>query len=243
MAIKTFPVELAWSTMITPKVKHLAFKRTDGAMLSYIPGQFISVHFEHEDKTLRRSYSVATIPGDSDLIEFAISYVPGGPASELLMNLKEGDTLNFSGAYGRLILRDEPLQRLFLMATGTGVTPYRCMLPEIHKRMQENPELKVVLLLGVQYRQDQLYAEEFLKFQQTHPNFEFRLYFSRDDLPGQLKHEHKGYVQHAFDAFNMNPATDTVYLCGNPHMIDDAFAILKDIGFEVQQVRREKYVS
>lgn len=243
MAVKTFPVELAWTKMLTPKVKHLAFKRTDGDALNYTPGQFISIHFEHEGKALRRSYSVATIPGESDLIEFAISYVPGGPASELLMNLKEGDKLDFSGPYGRLVLRDEPLQRLFLMATGTGVTPYRCMLPTLHDLMQQNPELKIILLLGVQYRQDQLYAEEFLQFQQQHPNFEFRIYFSRDELPGQLKHEHKGYVQHAFDDFAMNPATDIVYLCGNPHMIDDAFGILKDIGFEVQQVRREKYVS
>jgi len=229
--------------MLTPTVKHFAFVREDGEPLNYIPGQFISIHFEHEDKTLRRSYSVATIPGESNLIEFAMSYVPGGPASEMLMHLKEGAILNISGPYGRLILRDEPLNRLFLMATGTGITPYRAMLPELHKRLQTNPDLKIILLLGVQYRQDGLYTEDFLKFAQENPNFEFRIYFSRDDLPSRLAHEYQGYVQHAFDNFAMNPETDIVYLCGNPNMIDDAFTILKETGFAIQQVRREKYVS
>jgi ferredoxin-NADP reductase len=243
MAVKTFPIKLTWSQMLTPKVKHLAFSREDSEKLNYIPGQFISIHFEHDSKAIRRSYSIATKPGASDLIEFAMSYVPGGPASELLMNLKEGAELTCSGPYGRLILRDEPLQRLFLMATGTGVTPYRAMLPELQQRMQANPELKVILLLGVQYRQDQLYAEEFLDFAKQNPNFEFRIYFSRDDLPCKLSHEYKGYVQHAFDTLNMQPDTDVIYLCGNPNMIDDAYNILKELGFATQQVRREKYVS
>jgi ferredoxin-NADP reductase len=243
MSMKTFDCELVWSKMITPNVKHFAFKHKEGQTLNYIPGQFISIHFENDGKPLRRSYSIATIPGQGDFIEFAISYVKGGPASELLMNLQEGEILPFSGPYGRLILRDEPLNRLFLVATGTGVTPYRSMLSELAQRMTENPTLKVFILLGVQYRQDQLYTEEFLKFAQQHPNFEFRTYFSRDELPSRLKHEYKGYVQHAFDDFHMNPETDIIYLCGNPNMIDDAFGLLKDSGFAISQIRREKYVS
>lgn len=243
MTIKTFPVKLVWSKMLTPTVKHFAFMREGQDIFQYVPGQFISIHFEHEGKALRRSYSVATIPGKSELIEFAISYVPGGPASELLMHLAEGDVVQVSGPYGRLVLRDEPLQRLFLVATGTGVTPYRSMLAALEKRMAENPALKVILLLGVKYRQDQLYAEEFIQFSKEHPQFEFRIYFSRDELPSCLGHEYKGYVQHAFDAYVMNATTDIVYLCGNPHMIDDAFALLKELGFAIHQVRREKYVS
>jgi ferredoxin-NADP reductase len=243
MAVKNFPIKLVWSKMLSPKVKHLAFSREDGEKLDYVPGQFISIHFEHEGKAIRRSYSVATMPGHSDFIEFAMSYVPGGPASELLMHLKEGDELTCSGPYGRLILRDEALQRLFLVATGTGVTPYRAMLPALHKRMQENPELKVILLLGVQYRQDALYVEEFLAFAKENPRFEFRTYFSRDDLANKLEHEYQGYVQHAFDSLNMQPESDVIYLCGNPNMIDDAYAILKETGFATSQVRREKYVS
>ena len=56
-------------------------------------------------------------------------------------------------------------------------------------------------------------------------------------------HEYKGYVQHAFPDLTLNPQEDIVYLCGNPSMIDDAFTYLKDTGFTMQQVIREKYIS
>ena len=40
-----------------------------------------------------------------------------------------------------------------------------------------------------------------------------------------------------------DPARDIAYLCGNPDMVDQAFALLKDAGLAVKDIRREKYVS
>ncbi len=36
---------------------------------------------------------------------------------------------------------------------------------------------------------------------------------------------------------------DIAYLCGNPNMVDAAFAALKELGLPVSQIRREKYIS
>ncbi len=36
---------------------------------------------------------------------------------------------------------------------------------------------------------------------------------------------------------------DIAYLCGNPNMVDAAFAALKEFGLPVPQIRREKYIS
>ena len=38
-------------------------------------------------------------------------------------------------------------------------------------------------------------------------------------------------------------ANDIAYLCGNPDMVDEAFAMLKEAGLPVPHIRREKYVS
>ena len=47
--------------MIAPSVRHMAFERADGAMLDFIPGQFLQIHFHYDDgKPTKRSYSVAT---------------------------------------------------------------------------------------------------------------------------------------------------------------------------------------
>ena len=34
---------------------------------------------------------------------------------------------------------------------------------------------------------------------------------------------------------------DIAYLCGNPNMVDEAFALLKEAGLPIPHIRREKY--
>lgn len=243
MPIKTYQLTLKWAEKISPHVRHLAFSPDDVELLNYTPGQFITIHFEKDGKTLRRSYSIASVPGNSDLIEIAAGFVEDGPGTELLFGLEPGDSVNATGPFGRLVLKDEPVKRLILMSTSTGVTPYRCMLPELARRMDADPELQVVILEGVQYRADLLYGEEFLAFAQQHPRVQFRAHFSRDDLTDARTHEHGGYVQSALAELQPDPENDIVYLCGNPGMIDDAFELLKTHGFDFKNVRREKYIS
>lgn len=244
MPIPSFTMTLQAVEPIAPGVLHFTFSKDDGQSLQYIPGQFITIHFQHDERTLRRSYSIATIPGTSNnVVEFAASYVEGGPASELLFNAKLGFQIETTGPFGRLVLRDtDKPKRYLLCATGTGVTPYRAMLPVIRERMRTEG-IAFVLLLGVQHREDLLYADEFATFANENPNFTFRAQLSRDAMSNPLPYEHKGYVQTAFAELALNPESDIVYLCGNPNMIDDAFADLKERGFDISNVRREKYIS
>jgi ferredoxin-NADP reductase len=244
MAIETFPVKLISAKNITSNVRHLCFQRTDGEILTFVPGQFITIHFPHDEKTLRRSYSIATIPDQKTThIEFALSYFKGGAASELLFNLKPGDELNIAGPYGRLILRDEQPLRYILVATGTGVTPYRSMLPELRRRLQQQPALQVLLLEGVQTREDLLYGDDFLAMAKQESRFQFQAHYSRENDTALQSHERQGYVQTAYAHLHLDPANDIIYLCGNPKMIDDSVELLTQQGFTIQQLRREKYIS
>ena len=242
--MKTFQLKFKWSENLSNHIKHLAFERADNEALPFIPGQFITLLFELDGKIKRRSYSIASIPETTKEIEIAASYIKGGIASELLFNLAPNTCLTCSGPFGRLILRetDQP-KRFILVATGTGVSPYRSMLPEIKQRLANNPQLKVIVLLGAQYRKDLLYAEDFIDFSRAHTNFEFRAYLSRDSREDIRDYEYRGYVQSSFTDLALMPDDDLVYLCGNPNMIDDAFALLSEAGFSPHSVRREKYIS
>lgn len=238
---ETFTLVLHTAQMIAPGVRHLAFTKADGEALNYIPGQFITVHIETDTGFARRSYSIGSIPGETSYIEIAVSYVEGGLATELFANIKAGDTITASGPFGRLVLREEQPKRHFLVATGTGITPYRAMLPEIAHRLNEQPELEVYVLFGTRTREDLLYPQDFLDFAAKHERFNYLACFSR--TASEAEHERQGYVQNIFAEFKPDPATDIFYLCGNPNMIDAAFAKLTEQGFPSQNVRREKYVS
>ncbi len=244
MAIQRFELELLDKKMISPNTMHLSFKRADNLELDYIAGQFVTFMFEpksdkaNSGKPKRRSYSIATMDKSVDSIDIAISYIKGGIASEHLFNAEKGDKFNVMGPAGRLILKEEEIQRVILVGTGTGIAPYRAMLPAL----AEQSSLQVEILLGVQYRQDALYADDFIEYANNYDHISFKACLSREEQPLK-KHEVKGYVQNQFDDLALIPGEDVIYLCGNPDMIDDAFANLTTAGFDSKSVRREKYIS
>lgn len=244
MQVNTFPITLEDGFMLSSYVKHFIFTAEKSPTFDYLPGQFITIHFERDNKTLRRSYSIANVPTQNNRIEFAAGYVEGGPGTDLLFGLKPGDKININGPFGRLILKEEQPKRYILVATSTGVTPYRAMINELTKRLHANPKLQVVILQGVQKHGDVLYDQEFLHFATLFPHqVTFRAHLSRGNQENLNDHEYLGYVQHAFPSLSLNPEEDMVYLCGNPGMIDDAFNYLKEHGFGLQQIIREKYIS
>jgi len=242
MALNKQKMKLAWSKEIAPDVLHIALEPE--SEFNYIPGQFISLHFKqpNQEKDIKRSYSIANQPGSSQYLEFAISYQKHGMASEnLFNNLKTGDTIEVSGPAGRLVLLEDHPKRYVLVATGTGVTPYRAMLNQI-KNIIDQHNTKFLLLFGARSLEQSLYYQEFLDFSVNNPNFEFEVFLSREDIDNKTN-IHNGYVQTGFDNYKLDPEQDMVYLCGNPNMIDEAFPILTEKGFTAKTVRREKYIS
>ncbi len=239
MAFKIFPLRLLESRHVTPSILHLAFARDDGEEIEYKAGQFINIHFESDGKMIHRSYSIANEPG-GEALEIAMSPVEGGRATRLLSELTAGDVIDASGPYGRFVLRDEEPTRYVLVATGTGITPYRSMLPLLEERITQGFSADV--LLGIWRREEALYAEEFLALAEKQPGFTFHACYSREMPDDVADHECEGYVQARMQQLNLNPERDMVYLCGNPDMVDQAMAWLKKLGFPVARVRREKYL-
>ena len=154
MAITHFPLQLVVAAACWRRPsRHLGFVRDDGQPLDFIPGQFVQVHFHYADGTAtKRSYSLATMHdhalGPGEAVEIAVSYVAGGAATALFEGLDEGGTIEASGPYGRFCLMPADANRRYLLiGTGTGVTPYRAMLPQLEQLIAERG-VEVVLLFG-----------------------------------------------------------------------------------------------
>jgi len=252
VAIAHFPLKLIARRMIAPTVAHLSFERADGQVLPCIPGQFIQIHFQLADGTpARRSYSIAVgrapdAPADAR-VDIAVSYVPGGAATAMFEALPIGATLDASGPFGRFcLLPNDRNRRYLLIGTGTGITPYRAMLPQLEQLMATRG-VDVVLLQGARTPQELLYGDEFRAFAQAHPGFRYLPCFSRvlpaPDSPHAHPDVRHGYVQNVLPELAPDPAGDIAYLCGNPDMVDAAFEALKAVGLPVPMIRREKYVS
>jgi ferredoxin-NADP reductase len=248
LAIVHFPLKLVERRMLAPSVGHYVFARGDGQPLDFIPGQFIQVHFSYADGTpTKRSYSLATIHdhaiGPGEGVEIAVSYVAGGAATALFEGLEIGGSIDASGPYGRFCLMPGDANKRYLfIGTGTGVTPYRAMLPQVEKLIAERG-IEVVLLFGARTPEELLYGDDFRAFADAHPQFRFVPCFSRELPENPHADVRRGYVQQFLAEFSPSPETDIAYLCGNPNMVDACFESLKADGLPIPQIRREKYVS
>jgi ferredoxin-NADP reductase len=242
-----FQLRLVDSFMLASAVRHLVFERVDGQPLAFTPGQFLQIHFHYDDGTAtKRSDSVASVgDGSSPVsrIEIAVSYVEGGAATRLLGDLPVGGIVDASGPYGRFCLQaTDTHPRYLLLATGTGVTPYRAMLPQIEQLLARG-EREVVLLYGARNETELLYGEQFEAFAQTHPGFLFHGCLSREARAVPRPGDRSGHVQNVLAELGPAAERDIAYLCGNPNMVDAAFSALKEFGLPVSQIRREKYIS
>lgn len=211
---------------------------------NFIPGQFVTIHLPHpakKDNFIRRSYSIASQNNENE-IDFAISYVTDGFASDVLFNASIHDEFNVSGPAGRLVLEDNHPQRYVLIATGTGITPYIAMLPQI-ENITVNQNIKFDILFGARSLEYGIYYDKLTKFSQNNKLVNTYICLSREMPINPENNILQGYVQNHLSKLSLNPEQDKIYLCGNPNMIDAAFAALKELNFNARNVRREKYIS
>ncbi|WP_066013315.1 FAD-binding oxidoreductase [Endozoicomonas atrinae] len=206
---------------------------------TFIAGQFVQLQFEIDGKIYKRSYSIANTPDDfkaTRQLEVALSLVNGGVASELFKKAAPGTELNIAGPFGALTLPETFPGQLILAGTGTGIAPYRSMIPQLKALTDKGTP--VTVLMGFRYREESIYSDDFAQLS----NIKHRTCLSRESRLNTAEYEYAGHVQDQFDALNLNPEEDVVYLCGNPCMIDDCVTILRDRGLSPRQIKREKYV-
>ena len=241
MPLPQYPVILRQKKQLSQNTLQLDFEFQGGAPtdFSFIAGQFVQLLIPDGDKVHKRSYSIACSMASfqaSGCLEIAISFVEGGLASEFFQTAETGLMLNISGPFGVLTLPDQFSGQLVLVGTGTGIAPYRAMLPLIKKLPDQG--VPVTVIMGARYRQDLIYQQDFMALQAVN----CQICLSREDQRQEHSNEYPGYVQQRFQSLNLNSEQDLVYLCGNPGMIDDAAAVLKELGFPPRQIKREKYV-
>ena len=244
MVSPRYPVVLKERRVLAPNTLELTYVREDEAPISYVPGQFFSIDFQYQGEEKSRSYSAAGRVDDlrdNREFRFAITAVADGAASTYFFNAEPGDRAKMSGPFGALVLPRVDPARYLLIGTGTGVAPYRTMLPELEQRMQANPRLRIELVMGVRTPHELIYGEEFQALAETYPEFRFHACYSREMPKAPESHERAGRVQVMYQALEPDPQQDMVYLCGNPEMVDESVEWFTARDFAARNLKRERY--
>lgn len=218
---------------IAPEVRHFVFEAPELERLAFVPGQWVSFEENVNGEQITRAYSIAS-PPDGNRFELCLNRVPGGHLSPYLFSLRPGDTMEMRGPFGTFFFRDPPNDSV-LVATGTGIAPFRSML---HTRLPQDGVHKIALVFGVRYPHSVLYRAEFETLERLHSNFRFWPTVTRPDPEWTGR---TGRVQqHLLEA--IGPRRDlNVYICGLHAMVDEVRALLKSLGFERRHIIYEKY--
>jgi ferredoxin-NADP reductase len=240
------PLRLLDRRPLVPGVLHLRFGHAHGGPLPFRPGQFIQVLVPGADgQVQRRSYSLANAPspeGEPGCWELVVSLMPGGVASRMFQTLAPEDTIHALGPFGRFGLQaNDAARRYLLVATGTGVAPYRSMMRELEQRMVQSG-VRVVLVVGARRREELPWHEEFISLAARQPHLDYIGCLSREAVGEADPHLRHGHVQAALHALNPGNG-DIALLCGNPAMVDQSFQLLRDAGLPPALIRRERYVA
>jgi len=228
--LKTRLVE---SREIAPEIRHFVFEAPDVEQVSFIPGQWVSFEETINGEPITRAYSIAS-PPDRNRFELCLNRVQDGHLSPYLFRMQPGDTLEMKGPFGTFVFRDPPRDSV-LVATGTGIAPFRAMLKA---RLAKDPIHQITLLFGVRHEHSLLYRVEFEALAREHPNFRFWPTLTRPDAGWAGR---TGRVQqHLSEAIGGRRDIE-VYICGLKAMVDEVRAMLKGFGFERKQIIYEKY--
>lgn len=218
---------------LAPEVCHFVFDVPEIGRLDFEPGQFVSLTATIEDKPITRAYSIAGSPAPNRF-ELCLNQVRGGRLSPHLFGMQPGDSISFKGPLGTFVWR-KPVGPSILVATGTGIAPFRSMLQE---ELAGDNGAPITLIEGARYEYGLLYREEFEELAARYARFRFWPTVTR---PGDAWSGRTGRVQpHLLEALGGSTGFH-VYACGLKEMVDDVRAILKSLGFERKQIVYEKY--
>ncbi|MBF2056471.1 MAG: ferredoxin-NADP reductase [Cyanobacterium sp. T60_A2020_053] len=220
-------------------VRHLTFDLSGGD-LHYLEGQSIGIIPPGEDDKGKphklRLYSIASTRHGDKLDDKTVSLcvrkleykneageMVEGVCSSYLTSLAEGADVSITGPVGKeMLLPDDEDATIIMLATGTGIAPFRAFLWRMFKEQEMNPDYQFKglawLVFGIPYTQNILYKEELERMVEQYPdNFRLTYAISREQ---QTADGGKVYVQsrvseYADELFELIQKPNThVYMCG-----------------------------
>ncbi|MGB5971690.1 MAG: ferredoxin-NADP reductase [Nodosilinea sp.] len=229
-------------------VQHITFDLSEGN-LHYLEGQSIGIIPAGTDEKGKphklRLYSIASTRHGDNMDEKTVSLCVRqleykhpetdetvyGTCSTYLCHIEPGDDVKITGPVGKeMLLPDDPEATVIMLATGTGIAPFRAYLWRMFKEAERkaNPDYQFKgmawLIFGVPYTPNVLYKEELEQMQSEYSdNFKLTYAISREQQNadgGRMYIQHR-VAEHAEELWELmqKPNTHT-YMCGLKGMED-----------------------
>jgi CDP-4-dehydro-6-deoxyglucose reductase len=212
--IKTLPCRIARLNPLAADVMQVFLRLPAVETLRFHPGQYLDILLDGER---RRSFSIASPPHDSELLELHVRRVPGGEFTDRLFGATAsvGSLLRLEGPIGQFVYRESQAP-LLMIAGGTGFAPLKSMLRHILENGVDRP---VHLYWGARQPHD-VYEEE-LVLEWVRQNRQLRFTAVLSEATGtKAPHHRLGWVHEAVLADHPSLEPVDVYAAGPPALVE-----------------------
>ncbi|MEK6916601.1 MAG: FAD-binding oxidoreductase [Nanoarchaeota archaeon] len=217
----------------TNKVKTFKFVPVKGNIFEFLPGQFVMLYAGINDEEVGRAYSIASSPLDKHFLELTLELTPDGKLTTFFhKKAKVGDEFEISQPKGHFTYTEESGKDIVLIAGGSGVVPMRCMIKYC---TQKNLDTKIILVYSAKTQNDLIYRDELVKLAEKNSNLEIIYTLTRETGDWQGR---KGRVDKELlsDIFSQDKV---FYLCGPIPFIRELGTILKELGADRKNIKRD----
>jgi CDP-4-dehydro-6-deoxyglucose reductase len=228
--IKSLPCRVEEMRPLAADVMALFLRTPAVEPLVFQAGQYVDVMLA---RGRRRSFSIASPPHDSALIELHARRVAGGEFTEsVFTTMKPKALLRIEGPIGQFIYRENAERPAIMIAGGTGFAPLKSML---RHALEKGSKRSFHFYWGARRPAD-LYehalAEEWSR---RYPNFKYRPALSHAE-PSDNWSGRKGWVHETVLAEELSLAGATVYASGPPAMIEAIRAEFPKLGLPQEEL-------
>lgn len=232
---RQYTAKLEEKTVFNQKYTQYDFELLEPHELLFEAGQYVSLKVSPEG--MRRSYSICSSPAITHGFQLLVDLEPQGVGSQFLQGLEYGAVIEFLGPLGRFVIADSTQEEppLVLIATGSGITPYRSMVLDLLQNKQT--KRSITLYWGMRYAEQLFWQDEFQELMDAFPNFKFHPVISKPVAGWSLC---SGRVTDCLQVHTLPPSGE-YYLCGNTPMVADVTKILVDQGVLESAIHHEKF--
>ncbi len=216
--IRKLPSRVVGMERRSQDVMLLTLQLPAGNPVLWRPGQYVDVVLRDG---VRRSYSMANVPGEGASLELHLRHMPGGRFTDHVFGaMKPREILRLEGPFGSFFLREDSAAPIVLLASGTGFAPIKAIIGHMQQRGIVRP---AVLYWGARRPAD-LYLADWVHARVAEmPNLRFVPVVS-DALPEDRWTGRAGFVHRAVMEDFPDLSAHEVYACGAPVVVEAARA-------------------
>jgi propane monooxygenase reductase subunit len=206
--------------------------------VEFSPGQYMDLHVPGTE--LRRSFSMAGLPG-SGQVEFLIKAYQGGAfAEQLKAGIEPGTKIDFTGPYGSLRMSTND-RDVLMVAGGSGMAPVLALLRSL---AAAGSDRKIRFFYGARTADDLFFRELITELGSSLPNFEYAEVLSH--APEGSWEGATGWVHEAAGSAiaSGEVGEPEIYACGPPPMVDALISEFCTVhGIDEKEIHYDKFTT